>query len=161
MMQMDMQIQGLQELDQQLAQLTEATASKVLYGALFDAAKPIWDDARQHAPVAPAPYYRYTKSRRAGSSKRLVQPGTLRAAVRRQRIKKLDVPAVGISLKSRGFYGHMIENGTPTMAARPFLRPAFDRGHAAALDRFRDRLRARIDRVVARQQQEAADGAGQ
>ena len=68
MMQMDMEIQGLQELDRQLAQLTEATASKVLYGALFDAAKPIWDDARQHAPVAPAPYYRYTKSRRAAAA---------------------------------------------------------------------------------------------
>ena len=160
MMQMDMEIQGLQELDQQLAQLTEATASKVLYGALFDAAKPIWDDARQHALVALAPYYRYTKSRRAGSTKRLVQPGTLRAAVRRQRIKKLDVPAVGISLKSRGFYGHMIENGTPTMAARPFC--ARHLTGVMAL-RWTDSKTgcARIDRVVARQQQEAADGAGQ
>lgn len=45
------------------------------------------------------------------------------------------------------FYAHFIEFGTVKMSARPFLRPAFDAGRQAALDRMTQTLRRRIEQA--------------
>jgi HK97 gp10 family phage protein len=54
---------------------------------------------------------------------------------------------VGVSWQGNAFYGRFLEFGTAKMAARPFLRPAFDARSGEALGIFMDRLRENIERA--------------
>jgi HK97 gp10 family phage protein len=161
----DFDIQGLDELEDKLRRLGNDLSGDALYGALFDAAKPVVDAIKQNAPKSTAPYYRYyrgRKNRQTGERNKrriLMQGGTLRASITRKRIKKLDVPAVAITVKNRAFYWIFFEYGTSTQPARPFMRPAFDAQVGASIARFSDRLRKRIARIAARQSIDLTDGA--
>lgn len=49
-----------------------------------------------------------------------------------------------------GFYGKFLEFGTSKMAARPFMRPAFNNNTDAAIDAVANGLRKAIDRAAKR-----------
>lgn len=159
----ELRIEGAEELDAKLQLLGEKFATSALYGALFDAAKPIADEIKRNAPKADQPYYRYWKGKRGGGrSRKEVKGGTLRRSVTRKRLKNLDVAAVTVSIKSKAFYWLFIEKGTPDHAAKPFMRPAFDRKHAESQNIFADKLRKRIEKIAAKQNIDlgAEDGEG-
>lgn len=104
-------VQGLSELDDALAELGNAVAGQLLYAALMAGAKPIQDTAQSLAPVSDKPHYRYKKSKvqkqtktgnkvvdrynklkaiRAAQStteRELVQSGNLRKSISRKRLK--------------------------------------------------------------------------
>lgn len=84
----------------------------------------------------------------------IVQPGNLRKNIARKRLKGKKYSSVtggeayvGISWQGDAFYGRFLEFGTEEMAARPFLRPAFDARSGEALGIFMDRLRENIERA--------------
>ena len=163
-----MTVSGLADLEEALLELGNAVAGQVLYSALMTAAIPIQDTAIAMAPQSAKPHYRYkrvgkkrrgkaagdTASPAAMVEKTLVQPGTLRKNIIRRRLKGKKYASltageayVGIAWTGDAFYGRHVEFGTSRMAARPFLRPAFEARSAEALGIFMDKLRDNIERA--------------
>lgn len=162
-----MTVSGLADLEAALLELGNAVAGQALYNALMQAAIPIQDTAIAMAPQAAKPHYRYKRkgkriSRRGGGQqaasqtveKVLVQPGNLRKNIARKRLKGRKYAEltggeayVGVSWQGDAYYGRFLEFGTANMAARPFLRPAFDARSGEALGIFIDRLQQNIERA--------------
>jgi HK97 gp10 family phage protein len=143
-------IEGLAELKRALMQLPERIQSQGLAQAVYAGAAVIRDEARVRAPV-------YTGPIEQGHP----QPGTLRKSIilkaireRSSRTTKVAFVLVRHGKKyekvgKRGrnldaFYWRFVEYGTKKMAARPFMRPAFEAKKMAAVEAIRDRLAARI-----------------
>ena len=151
-MDVDLRIEGADELEAKLQLLGEKFGNAALYGALYDAAKPLADEVKRTAPVAKESYYRYSKGRRGGEGSRvLVRPKTLRKSVKRARIKNMDVAAVTGRFCSAAVFSPFFVKSTAKMAARPFVRPAFDKKQAECVDSFADKLRKRIQAIAAKQ----------
>lgn len=163
-----MTVSGLADLEEALLELGNAVAGRALYNALMTAAIPIQNTAIAMAPQAVKPYYRYkrrgkkARSKAAGgqqaaattSDRVLEQPGNLRKNIARKRMKGRKYAEltggeayVGVSWQGDAFYGRFLEFGTASVAARPFLRPAFDARSGEALGIFIDRLRENIERA--------------
>lgn len=154
-------VQGLSELDDALAELGNAVAGQVLYAALMAGAKPIQDTAQSLAPVSNKPHrrYKYRSKKNRGSQSQpaefdIVPSGTLRKSISRKRLKGkkwADLTGggafVGVSWTGDAFYGRFVEFGTKNMAAKPFLRPAFIQRQNDALDIIKQRLAANIERA--------------
>jgi len=132
---------GFAELEQNLLALGREIHEKGVKRMMSQAAVPMRDDAKRRAPVLQTP-----------TPRRL--PGTLRDAIRiwRQRrtpyavtyyvgVKRLSRGAIRkfkMEQKSKGrrsvssdnpkdpYYWLWVESGTSKMAARPYLRPAFE-----------------------------------
>ncbi len=163
-----MTVSGLADLEEALLELGNSVAGKALHNALMTAAIPIQNTAIAMAPQAAKPYYRYKRRGKkvrgraaagqpaAGTTTERVleQPGNLRKNISRKRLKGRKYAEltggeayVGVSWQGNAFYGRFLEFGTAKMAARPFLRPAFDARSGEALGIFMDRLRENIERA--------------
>ena len=152
-------IEGLDDLAQQLSRLVnEAAGKKQVRAALMAGSLPMLKKIRNRAPKAGQSYYRYyrgsARQRAAGNaqaSRKAVQPGGLRKAIARKRLKTASGVAVGIYIKPKGFYWRFFEYGTPRMAAVPFIRNSFDEDAPIAVATFKSRLRDNIEKIKARQ----------
>lgn len=86
------------------------------------------DEVRARVPVSAKPHK---------SGKKTYTPGTLRRAVYQAFVQDESGPGRAtyrISWnKSHAFYGRFVEFGTAKMAAKPFLRPAFDAAQPRAI----------------------------
>jgi HK97 gp10 family phage protein len=140
-------MKGLAELERKLRQLAEKMQGKALRQATNAGAQVIKRAARARVPVDTGLLKRNIvvgRSRRNSAKgresyniflkkeKRIY--ANTRANRRRNRVGKkyeVDGPA---------FYGKFVEMGTSKMAARPFLRPAFEASKQAAVDAVRLKL---------------------
>ena len=61
---------------------------------------------------------------------------------------KLTAKQKGSGLQD-AFYGRFVEYGTVKMAARPFLRPAYDENKERAVQAIKDRIAARLKKAGA------------
>lgn len=127
---------GFRELEQNLKMLGEQMRERGVKRMMSRAAVPMRDDAKRRAPVLKEPDPRR-------------KPGTLRDAIKiwRKRMTRYAVTYyVGVRGISRGsikrfkqltgkqssenpndpFYWFWVEAGTSKMAAKPYLRPAFE-----------------------------------
>ena len=59
---------------------------------------------------------------------------------------------VGIYVTNKAFYWRFIENGTPHMAAEPFLRNNFDHQKERVVERFKTSYARRIKAIIKKQQ---------
>lgn len=125
-------IEGLRELDQQLRSFGPRMAANALRAACNAGAQVIRKQAQSLAPLLTgrlsrkAIYVRRAKELSTGASQSYV------VAVRRgTKEAKKDRDA---------YYWWFIEFGTRKMAARPFLRPAFEAKKFEALDRVKEKL---------------------
>ena len=140
-------IQGLAELDRALHALPGNIAKNVLRGAVGAGASVIRAEAKQRAPVA------------TGQGKDAPPPGTLKRAIYSKQIRELSnfskqtfFVSVKSGAKHRGagkkyldaWYWRFVEFGTSKMAARPFLRPAFEAKKTEAIEAIRAYLAKRI-----------------
>lgn len=145
----DVQINGLDELDDKLKELSAKTQRKTLEGALMKAALPIMKAAKKNANKSEAAHQlKYNDGQTF-----TIQPGTLRKSIGRQRMKKSKLPSVTVRVKkSRGkpypYYWHFVERGNSRMAATPYLRPAFEQNVEIAIQLFTEELRKRIDKLT-------------
>jgi HK97 gp10 family phage protein len=128
---------GLREAIRNAQALGEEIArEEVLEKALVDVGKPLRDDIARAAPRSPiAPHVAETfvvkvsrEERAAGRSTVLVGPKAGKGSV--------------------GFVAPFLEFGTSLMAARPFIRPAWDGWKAGFPKALAAHLRKRYDQVV-------------
>ena len=144
-------VHGLQELSQTLMKLPKELEKRVIMGALRAAGQTIRKDAMARAPILETPDPR----RRAG---------TLRKNISVRRVKGKTAVYVGVfgasrkkiaAFKAAGggkgannpddpYYWKWVEFGAKKMAARPFLRPAFEAQKYEALRMFEVYMRKRL-----------------
>lgn len=151
----DVEIEGLSELDEALAALTDRLAKKSIDGALSFAANPMVKDARQSATIAEADHLM-----KYGSRYVQVRRGLLRESIRKRKLKKRELSALGVSAgvaiyvgkstkqKLYPRYWHFIEFGTSKMVSNPYLRPAFDRNKELVVQRFSQKLAQNIEKYT-------------
>lgn len=126
-MSVDFRIEGLEHLESQFDRLAETSKKKVMMKALNAGIAPIKKEAKANAPV---------------------DKGVLKSSIRSKQMKYTEKPAVGIYVAAKGFYWYFVENGTSKMAAAPFLRPAADSKHEEGVERFKEKWKAEIDKVL-------------
>jgi len=151
-----MRVDGLRELQARLKEFAPAIAAKALGASVNVGAKVIKDDA-----IARAPYY--TGVVQDGHP----PPGTLRRSIITVKIpgesnqyKKVYAVTVRTGMKYRfkgngwkgqdAYYWRWVEFGTSKMAAKPFMRPAYESQKIAAMDAIIDALHINIDKQAAK-----------
>lgn len=142
-------VHGLRETTARLRALPKELAGKrggPVRQAAFQGAKVIEEEAQQRAPSGPA--------RLRG---RDIEPGTMRRAIIKRRHPNpkstegspTEVYRVGVDNK-KAYWWKFVEFGTAKMAARPFLRAAYEAKRHEAVDRFAQVLKRAVDRIEAK-----------
>lgn len=125
-----------------LDKITQA-AGKAMRPAAQAGAQVFYDEVRQRVPVSAAPHK---------SGKKTYNPGTLRKAIYQAFADKESGDGRAMYRvswnKTHAFYGRFLEFGTSKMAAKPFLRPAFDAAQAKALDAVKQRMQAEVSKAL-------------
>ncbi|SNT76715.1 HK97-gp10 family putative phage morphogenesis protein [Paracoccus seriniphilus] len=146
-------VEGFAELEKALDNLSKSAGKAVLRRALKKAAQPTADLARSMAPV------------KTGKLAKSVIVGTRldgRQARIHRRMFRDDKAAVEMFVGPSylrgdgGRHGHLVEFGTSKMAARPFMRPAWDQDKNAMLERLSDELWAELEKSIRRAEKRAA-----
>ena len=166
MIDLSVEVEGLDDLTEKLEGLVNlAKQTSVTQAVCRFALKELHADVVADAPRAEEAYYRYSRgsarARRRGNpqnSRRLVQPGTLQESIKFKRIKLPKSVGVGIYVTNKAFYWRFIENGTPHMAAEPFLRNNFDHQKERVVERFKTSYARRIKAIIKKQQVNADAG---
>lgn len=140
-------IKGINELQQTFNRLPLELQRRIAVRAVSQAAKLIQDEVRARAPVR-----KVLPGHRAGHSIGtktfgLRFPGNLKAHINRRRRKNDTGSKVTyeVVVASYAWYGRLVETGTKTAAAHPFMRPAIDAKGEASVDRFREIFATGID----------------
>ena len=150
-------VDGLKELQAALKELPDRIARNILRGSVSAGAAVIKKEAAARAPVSTGPV-------RQGHP----PPGTLKRAVYQKQIRELSSLIkqtfyVGVrkgkkyrnqgkkgNLSQDAYYAPFVEFGTAKMAARPFLRPAFEARKGDAVAAIKAYLERRIPEEVAK-----------
>lgn len=139
-------IEGLAELAKSLRAMPEDLSKNALRAAVRAGAATIREEAKAKVPVATGKLRSaiYLKQIREASS-RLSQVFFVgvRSGPKRRRNKKTG--AIEKDYSRDAWYWRFVEFGTRFMAARPFMRPAFERRKEAAVAAIAAKLKARID----------------
>lgn len=147
----EIRIDGLDALKFALDQLPKRVANKHMRAAVASGARVIRDEAKAKAPV-------YTGEVSQGHP----PPGTLKRSIVSKFIKEQSSNARQVyyvtvrkgkqyqkqgkkgTLSQDAFYSHMVEFGTVKMAAKPFMRPAFDTKKDSAVSTIASTIQTRI-----------------
>ena len=148
-------IEGLKALDQALRQLPDRVARNGLRASVYAGAKVVRDEARRRAPKA---------AEDLGPNQ--PPPGTLKRSVIMKQVREISsqhkqtffvTVRHGKKYRKQGkkgklsqdaWYWRFVEFGTRKMAARPFLRPAFEAKRMQAALAIKTRLQERIAKAV-------------
>lgn len=153
------EIKGLSELRRKLQALPPALSSRSggpVRSALFKAAKVVRDEARQLAPRRTGLLAANVVAKRnphPESHNANEEYGVMVSSIKRKyanTARNRRKRRVGKSYRVAGpsYYWRFLEFGTRKMAAKPFMRPAFERTKQRALEVFKIALSAAIDRAV-------------
>ena len=108
-------------------------------------AEVFYQEVKQRVPVS-------AKAHSTKGKKQTFTPGTLRKAIYQAFADKESgdgKASYRISWnKSHAFYGRFVEFGTSRMAAKPFLRPAYDAARAKALQAVQERMAAEVRKAT-------------
>lgn len=123
----NIRIEGLDELERQFDRLADTAKKKVMMKALNAGIAPIKKEAKKNAPV---------------------DKGVLKKQIRSRQMRYTEKPAVGIYVSGKAYYWYFIEHGTSKMSAAPFLRPAVDSKHEEGVNKFKEKWKVEIDKVL-------------
>lgn len=130
------------KLAAKLDNITSA-AERAVRPAAQDGAQVFYDEVKQRVPVSAKPHK---------SGKKTYNPGTLRKAIYQAFADKESGDGKAmyrISFnKTHAFYGRFVEFGTSKMAAKPFLRPAYDAARAKAVKAVQERMAAEVKKAI-------------
>lgn len=144
-----MHVKGLRELQDALRGLPDKVATKHLRGAVLAGAKLIRDEAKAIAPVYTGkvedghpPPGTLKRAISMGRSNRDRAPGKEVANVFVRQAKNGNVGQKNVKAYSKfdAYYWRFVEFGTSKMAARPFMRPAFEAKKEGAVEAIKQRL---------------------
>jgi len=121
----DVKIEGLDQLERVLLELSEPAARRAMRKGMRVGANEVRNEARAKAPKASGRLRRRIRTR-----ERSDEQGWMRFAI--------EVP-------TNAFWGLFQERGTSTQAAQPFLRPAASSKADVAVSKMRDALREAIE----------------
>lgn len=156
----DFRVQGLDGVLEALQALPREVASKnggPARAALARGARIIRDEARRLAPVDSGSVRdnivmkRDTQPQRAGANERYrvgVRGGSLSTYSNTARNRRKGVVGQKYEKAGATYYWRFLEFGTAKMAARPFLRPAFETKKEAALKEIVSSLSKGIARLA-------------
>ena len=106
-------------------------------------AQVFYDEVKQRVPVSAQPHK---------SGKKTYNPGTLRRAVYQAFAERESGDGRAMYRvswnKTHAFYGRFVEFGTSKMAAKPFLRPAYDAARARALQAVQERMASEVKKAI-------------
>ena len=137
-------ISGLDGIAKTMAELPRSVERKLAIASLRVGGQIIIDAAKILAPVGSGPRYKYPFR---GKRRR---PGALRRSIT-QRAKRGAVPTMQVGIrKGAAPHAHMVEFGTSTMAAKPFLRPALDSNKGKVIRETGQALGPAIEKEAAR-----------
>lgn len=142
------EIKGLRELQEAMRQLPKKLERRVLNAALMTGAREIANEAKARAPVRTGTLRRNIRARPG-------RPTDGHTATTIVGVRKLTFRQVA-RLRSKGksaddpFYWRWLEFGTAKMAARPFLRPAFEAKKVSAAHTIKEALKVRIEKEAAK-----------
>lgn len=132
---------GVKELTQQLVDMGVKVAAKELRATARGAMKIVYDQAVANIPVGSVPHTTY-KGRRVfgGFAKRNIKLVT--------KINSDGSIAAIVGPSREAFYAtQFVELGTSKMAAKPWLRPAFEAKKDAVLLEISAQLKKRLERL--------------
>lgn len=118
-------------------------AEKATRPAAQSGAQVFYDEVKQRVPMSAKPHK---------SGKKTYNPGTLRRAVYQAFAERESGDGRAMYRvswnKTHAFYGRLVEFGTSKMAAKPFLRPAYDAARARALQAVQERMAAEVKKAI-------------
>lgn len=123
----NIRIEGLDELERQFERLADTSKKKVMMKALNAGIAPIKKEAKDKAPK---------------------RTGLLKKSIRSKQMRYTEKPSVGIFVSGKAYYWKFLEDGTSKMAAQPFLRPAVDSKHEEGVNKFKEKWKVEIDKVL-------------
>lgn len=130
------------KLTAKLDNITKA-AEKATRPAAQAGAQVFYDEVKQRVPISAKPHK---------SGKKTYNPGTLRKAIYQAFADKESGDGKAMYRvswnKTHAFYGRFVEFGTSKMAAKPFLRPAYDVARAKALKAVQERMAAEVKKAT-------------
>jgi HK97 gp10 family phage protein len=149
------EVKGLSELGEALKAFPEVIGKKYLRKATFAAAEIIEADAISRAPVRTGALRSHIAIfKRKSDGNTAAYAIGVRGIKLTSKIKKV----LRIVRRANGgqrtqiagdvFYWRFVEFGTSKMAARPFLRPAFEAQKLNAIDKFREALADGVARAA-------------
>jgi HK97 gp10 family phage protein len=135
-----LKVDGLRELQDKLRNLAPNIARNGLRAAVAAGAALIRNEARQKAPKDTGEMARdiMIKRERDSTTYRALYSVFVRTG------KKSRLGGKGRNVAKDSYYWRFVEFGTAKMAAKPFMRPAFESQKEKAVDAIRDKLAARI-----------------
>lgn len=138
-------ITGLDALKKALAQLPKNIGKNVLRGAVNAGATEFKKEAVARAPmdsgVLKKAVYQKQIKEKSSDTQQTFYIG-VRSGKRSKTTKK--------GLKLDAFYARFVEFGTSKMAAKPFMRPAFEAKKEAAIEKFKDYMAKRLPEEIAK-----------
>lgn len=153
-------IEGLRELSLAMREVDRRLQQRIGRSAVMAGARVIAREAKARAPVLAAP----TLQRKPGTLKknirakavRAAQPGRWEAIVGVRALKaqkiidfKAQTGKSGRANPDDPYYWRFVEFGTVKMAAKPFLRPAFEAKKQTAAEAIQAQLKKRIEQDAA------------
>lgn len=133
------EIQGLQELEKKLLQMAPKLARNGLRAAVAAGARVVAAEARKNAPVDTGTLRRAVYSKQIREESNMTQQ-TFYVGARfgkREQAKNRDA-----------YYFPFVEFGTAKMAAKPFMRPAFEATKEQAAEAIKDKLAQRVEQLA-------------
>lgn len=139
-----MKIEGLDELKKKIAAMGEKVGGRALRNAARAAMLPAEKAAKAAAPKGTEPHWIYKNGKRH----RLVGPGFAARSIRRVVRRGGDKHNVVVKLSTtrEGRYALFHETGTDKLPAKPWLVRSFESSQDEVLKRFKERLRAAIEK---------------
>lgn len=127
-------MEGMSELNKALKKLPDKLADRAVKNAMAAGARVVRNEARRLVPVGPGPTH---------LKDMIVVSRTVQRGGRRRTLKGQVV--LGIRDEGR-FYAHLVEYGASHMAAHPFMRPALDNTHEAAIRVIGPKLGSEVEK---------------
>lgn len=148
-MTLEFKVKGFQELQKELEGLDRKLKRKVLGKSVRAGSNVVKKDARAHAPKRVKTWEGTKYPNPSGTLKRGV---IVRRATRQPRYIVRDL----IGFDAKAWYGHLVERGHKLVrnkkvighvAAKPFLRPAFDNNQDKIISEMSKVFRTELDKL--------------